>query len=69
MTKRKISKAEIEAQRARARENTARLLRLAEKAEAELPPDQQRPADVSRSDWLLYLAEKAQRDLDSRKSA
>lgn len=69
MAKRKIPKAEIEAQRARERENSERVLRLAEKAEAELPPDQQRPESVSRSDWLLYLAEKAQRDLDSRKSA
>ena len=69
MAKRKLTKAEIEAARQRARENTERLRRLAEKGLADLERARggpiRRPA--SNSEWLRELAEKAQAELDRRK--
>ena len=66
MAKRK-TKAEIAAERARARANGARLRGLAERAEAKLPAGQRRPSGASNADWLRALAEKAQADLEGRR--
>jgi hypothetical protein len=65
--KKRPTKAEIEAARAREVANSERLLTLAERAEAGLPPHQRRPEGVSRSGWLRHLMEKAQAELDARK--
>jgi hypothetical protein len=66
--RKKTTPPEWEEQRRRARENSERLRRLAEKALADLErahgaPD---PAPDDTSGWLLELAEKAQAELDTR---
>ena len=68
----KLTKAEIEAQRARAHANAARLQELAEKALADLErrhgnPD--RPPGLSNVEWVGQLAEKARAERAARKQA
>jgi hypothetical protein len=65
---RKKTRAEIEEERRRARENSERLRKLAEQALADLERARggpiRRPA--SNADWLRELAESAQAELDGR---
>jgi hypothetical protein len=69
MAKKKLTKAEIEAARRRARANTERLRQLAERGLAELERDRGEPIrrPASNAEWLRELAEKAQAELDTRK--
>ena len=59
MAKKKMTKAEIRAQREREAANGVWMREILERAEANLPPEQQRPTGASNSEWLLQLAEKA----------
>ena len=62
----KKTRAEIEAERARAQANGEWFRGLLERAEANLPPDQRRPVGASNAEWLGSLAERAKADLDAR---
>ncbi len=65
----KKTKAELEAERRRARANTERTGQLAEQGLADLERARGRPIrrPGSNSDWLRELAEEAQAELDARK--
>ena len=67
--KRKMTKAEMEAERARARQTIEWVRELAEQAEAELPHEKRRPPGTSNADWLRQMAERAKAELDLRKPA
>ena len=64
MSKKKMTKAEIQAQRDREAANGAWLRELAERAEAKLPPERRRPAGASNAEWLRRLAEKGKAELE-----
>lgn len=66
MARKKRTKAEIDAERARAAANAEWLRELAERAEARLPPEQRRPPGASNAEWLRALADKAEAELDER---
>ena len=66
--KRKMTRAERDAQRAETEKTIAWVREIAERAEAELPADKRRPAGASNSEWLRQLAERGKSELD-RKSA
>jgi hypothetical protein len=66
MEKKRKTNAELGAERARARENSRWMRQLLERAEADLPPEQRRPAGASNSEWLRLLAERGKADLEAR---
>ncbi len=67
--KRKMTKAELEAQRAETQRTIDWVRELAERGEAELPPATRRPPGMSNSQWLHELAERGKAELDQRKEA
>jgi hypothetical protein len=67
--KRKMTKAEIAAERERVRQTIAWVREVAERAEAALPPEKRRPAGASNSEWLRQLAESAKAKLDRSDAA
>ena len=62
--KKKMTNAEIRAQREQAEANSAWIRELLERAEANLPPEQRRPAGASNEEWLRQLAEKGKAELE-----
>jgi hypothetical protein len=64
-----MTRAEIEAERARVRQTIAWVREVAERAEAALPPEKRRPPGASNSEWMRQILDRAQAELDHRKPA